>query len=162
MPFLFQNVRIPLLEFQANYFADRKFLLVNGGHTTLAFLTMLDAKERGIAFDPPGTIVHAHTNTHKNKRCAYAYSDQMHTYVHGYTSQFFCFAGDLQLLHWDLLNPESQLAMWAFTVARLLLISWQFDTEVLKVTDTLHHQKFRPSTRMRMACKQRVNLPTSC
>lgn len=55
-PFAGSIVRRPKVESQVAYFAQRKFLLVNGGHTTLAFLTMLRAKQDGINFTPPGDL----------------------------------------------------------------------------------------------------------
>eukprot|EP01055_Gregarina_sp_Pseudo9_P000065 Gregarina_sp_Pseudo_9__64@NODE_1042_length_1941_cov_172_603049_g934_i1_p1_GENE_NODE_1042_length_1941_cov_172_603049_g934_i1NODE_1042_length_1941_cov_172_603049_g934_i1_p1_ORF_typecomplete_len567_score67_47Mannitol_dh_C/PF08125_13/0_0061Mannitol_dh_C/PF08125_13/1_1e03_NODE_1042_length_1941_cov_172_603049_g934_i11041804 len=93
LPFGGSEVKNPSLEIQGNYFADRKFLLVNGGHTTLAFLTMLRYHDQDSAFAPPG-----------------------------------CDA----LLDWGTCTVEERTVFWSFTVARLLLLLWQYDIEVLK------------------------------
>eukprot|EP01054_Gregarina_sp_Poly1_P004899 Gregarina_sp_Poly_1__4898@NODE_25_length_19863_cov_179_262730_g23_i0_p4_GENE_NODE_25_length_19863_cov_179_262730_g23_i0NODE_25_length_19863_cov_179_262730_g23_i0_p4_ORF_typecomplete_len566_score70_62Mannitol_dh_C/PF08125_13/0_00064Mannitol_dh_C/PF08125_13/45Peptidase_M18/PF02127_15/0_043_NODE_25_length_19863_cov_179_262730_g23_i02211699 len=93
LPFGGKEVKCPSLEIQAHYFADRKFLLVNGGHTTLAFLTMIRLHDGDKNFVPPGAD---------------------------------------PLLDWNTCNMNERLLFWSFTVARLLLLLWQYDVEVLK------------------------------
>eukprot|EP01053_Blabericola_migrator_P000783 Blabericola_migrator_1__782@NODE_1196_length_5141_cov_394_266062_g811_i0_p1_GENE_NODE_1196_length_5141_cov_394_266062_g811_i0NODE_1196_length_5141_cov_394_266062_g811_i0_p1_ORF_typecomplete_len486_score81_51Mannitol_dh_C/PF08125_13/0_0052Mannitol_dh_C/PF08125_13/1_1e02_NODE_1196_length_5141_cov_394_266062_g811_i035004957 len=88
-----ETVRASSLSIQADYFAQRKFLLVNGGHTTLAFLTMLRLHENDPHFIAPGRDV---------------------------------------LLNWTTCTDEERAILWCFSLARILLLFWQYDTDVLK------------------------------
>ncbi|CAM9791136.1 unnamed protein product, partial [Discosporangium mesarthrocarpum] len=50
-PFKGENVQIPLIHAEAEYFCRRKILMVNGMHTTLAFMTLCKREPAGLAGD---------------------------------------------------------------------------------------------------------------
>lgn len=102
LPFGGVEVKSPSLDIQGNYFADRKFLLVNGGHTTLAFLTMLRYHNNEARFVPPGCD---------------------------------------KLLDWSTCTDEERAVFWSFTIARLLLLLWQYDIDVLKDAHKVHTEE---------------------
>lgn len=83
------NVKVPMTYGEANYFCRRKITMVNGMHTTLAFLTLCK-EETG---DHPGD--------HKLLTCKDAPAD-------------------------------IQAKIWHWAVARLLLILWEHDQEIIR------------------------------
>lgn len=102
VPFGGPVVRVPELESQATYYTERKFLLVNGGHTVLAFITMIRAQRNGQQFHPPG---------------------------------------EFELLNWETMTDEERGKMWAFAVARLLLLTWQYESSVLQDAHNVSNAK---------------------
>ncbi len=97
-PFKGQHVRLPSTEAQADYFYRRKFLLVNGSHTTLAFITLnlRQPAESGNA-----------------------------------AAEAFTAPGEHVLLDWDSCDEFVRQEIWAWAVARLLILLQEFDTAVL-------------------------------
>lgn len=95
-PFKGKHVRLPSTDAQAEYFYRRKFLLVNGSHTTLAFLTL--------CLRQPSPKATAETYTEP---------------------------GDHELINWDNCGEEQHREIWAWAVARLLILLFEFDTDVL-------------------------------
>lgn len=110
-PFSGDHVRLPSKQEQAEYFTQRKFLLVNGSHTTLAFLTLClrqpvraaGAGGRGGLTDAVGEKV-----------------------LHAYTPP-----GDHQLINWANCGEKLHKEIWAWAVARLLILLTAFPTTVL-------------------------------
>jgi hypothetical protein len=97
-PFKGQHVRLPSTEAQADYFYRRKFLLVNGSHTTLAFIT-LNARQPAAS----------------GNAAAEAYTAP----------------GDHELIHWANCDEFVHQEIWAWAVARLLILLSEFPTDVL-------------------------------
>jgi len=113
-PFEGDHVRLPSKQEQAEYFTQRKFLLVNGSHTTLAFLTLcLRQPLRG-----------AKTGASATAAAAAAAEGQSH--LHEYTPP-----GDHELINWANCGEELHQEIWAWAVARLLILLTAFPTTVL-------------------------------
>jgi len=91
-PFAGEEVCLPSLESEANYLCRRKFLLVNGTHTTLAFMTLC-MRQPGSSNEP----------------------------------------GDWPLIDWDVKTCGEQYhkEIWAWAVARLLILLWEHEQDVL-------------------------------
>jgi len=80
---------LPLVEAEAHYFANRKITIVNGMHTTLAFMTL----------------------------CIMQKDDEPRSH---------------ELLTTATLPDDKQREVWAWAVARVLMILWQHDTHIIK------------------------------
>ncbi|CAM9142225.1 unnamed protein product [Choristocarpus tenellus] len=83
------NVKVPMTYGEANYFCRRKITMVNGMHTTLAFMTLCREEEGDHPGDHP-------LLTHKDA------------------------------------PADLQAQIWNWAVARLLLILWEHDIEVIR------------------------------
>lgn len=118
VPFGGLEAKVPELPIQATYYAERKFLLVNGGHTVLAFLTMIRAigKSDTLHFIPPGEREAASSHTRS-------------------------VAGDFLLLNWETMNDDERIMLWSFSVARLLLLVWQYETSILMDAHGVDNEK---------------------
>lgn len=105
-PFKGDHVRLPSKQEQAEYFTQRKFLLVNGSHTTLAFLTLCLRQ-------PLAATAAGDAEGQKKQR-------------HAYTPP-----GDHELINWANCGEELHKEIWAWAVARLLILLTAFPTTVL-------------------------------
>ncbi len=92
-PFQGSHVRLPSKQEQADYFTQRKFLLVNGSHTTLAFLTLCLRQPMA--------------------------------------EEEFTAPGDHELINWANCGEQLHKEIWAWAVARLLILLTAFPTTVL-------------------------------
>jgi len=102
-PFKGNHVRLPSKQEQAEYFTQRKFLLVNGSHTTLAFLTLCLRQ-------PPAP-----------KKSAAG-----HEGPETYTPP-----ADHELINWSNCGEQLHQEIWAWAVARLLILLTAFPATVL-------------------------------
>ncbi|CAM9613298.1 unnamed protein product [Ascophyllum nodosum] len=87
--FVGDNVKVPMTYGEANYFCRRKITMVNGMHTTLAFMTLCREETGG-------------------------------------------HPGDHKLITNAVAPPDMQAAIWHWAVARLLLVLWEHDHEIIR------------------------------
>ncbi|CAM9399869.1 unnamed protein product [Phaeothamnion confervicola] len=104
-PFAGEGVKMPRLEAEAEYFCQRKIIMVNGMHTTLAFLTLL-SKVTG-AGKAEGESAH-----------------------HGIVPVMPPLEHDL--LTPDIASPEEQRVIWLWAVARLIFVMWEHEPSIIK------------------------------
>ena len=100
-------------------------------HTTLAFMTLCIMQKD----DEPREQTHTHTH-------------RPHSSIHPCGHVRVVAAGSHELLTTATLPDDKQREVWAWAVARVLMILWQHDTDIIKVGNPHTHTPTHAHTRV--------------
>eukprot|EP00613_Pedinella_sp_CCMP2098_P075258 CAMPEP_0171932310 /NCGR_PEP_ID=MMETSP0993-20121228/30267_1 /TAXON_ID=483369 /ORGANISM="non described non described, Strain CCMP2098" /LENGTH=826 /DNA_ID=CAMNT_0012572565 /DNA_START=46 /DNA_END=2526 /DNA_ORIENTATION=- len=117
-PFEGSHVLVPRSRAEADYLCRRKLLLVNGSHTTLAFLTLV-ASAAGTL--PPSSTSPSTSVTTVSKPFVVLKDDKL-------TGA----CAELELVTLRTATPEQTTMIEAWAVARLLVLLFEWDLQVIK------------------------------